>query len=229
MAVKAIIMIVLCCFSYACVIPVSWKSTGIALFFRIWYQLLKDVANTLRCVFIKKTRLHWSPRLQPALVRDDNLFIYTKGTIIQAQHTRSCSQIDRLIRLPFNPILHLYHHIVSIDFYITIYIYIYIHTSYLNTYNYQYKEYFPWNIDTFGDHYLLKRSLQWRHNGRDGVSNHQPRHCLLNRLFRRRSKKTSKFRIAGLCAGKSPVTGEFPAKWPVLRKIFHLMTSPCVY
>ena len=25
-------------------------------------------------------------------------------------------------------------------------------------------------------------SLQWRHNGRDGVSNHQPQHCLLNRL-----------------------------------------------
>ena len=24
-------------------------------------------------------------------------------------------------------------------------------------------------------------SLQWRHNGRDGVSNHQPHHCLLNR------------------------------------------------
>ena len=35
-------------------------------------------------------------------------------------------------------------------------------------------------------------SLQWRHNGRDGVSNHQPYECLLNRLFKRRSKKTSK-------------------------------------
>ena len=29
-------------------------------------------------------------------------------------------------------------------------------------------------------------TLQWRHNGRDGVSNHQPHHCLLNHLFRRR-------------------------------------------
>ena len=29
-------------------------------------------------------------------------------------------------------------------------------------------------------------SLQWRHNGRDIVSNHQPHDCLLNRLFRRR-------------------------------------------
>ena len=30
-------------------------------------------------------------------------------------------------------------------------------------------------------------SLQWRHNERDGVSNHQPHDCLLNSLFRRRS------------------------------------------
>ena len=27
-------------------------------------------------------------------------------------------------------------------------------------------------------------SLQWRHNDRDGVSNHQPYDCLLNRLFK---------------------------------------------
>ena len=32
-----------------------------------------------------------------------------------------------------------------------------------------------------------------------------------NRLFRRRAKKTSKLRVTGLCAGNSPVTGEFPA------------------
>ena len=37
-------------------------------------------------------------------------------------------------------------------------------------------------------------SLRWRHNGRDSISNHQPHDCLLNRLFRRRSKKTSKLR-----------------------------------
>ena len=55
-------------------------------------------------------------------------------------------------------------------------------------------------------------ALQWRHNGCDGVSNHQPHDCLLNRLFRRRSKKTSKLRVTGLCAGNSPVTGEFPAQ-----------------
>ena len=52
-------------------------------------------------------------------------------------------------------------------------------------------------------------TLHWRHNGYDGVSNHQPHDCLLNRLFRRRSKKTSKFRVTGPCVGNSPVTGEF--------------------
>ena len=31
-------------------------------------------------------------------------------------------------------------------------------------------------------------------------------------FFRRRSKKASKIRVTGLCAGNSPVTGEFPAQ-----------------
>ena len=55
-------------------------------------------------------------------------------------------------------------------------------------------------------------TLLWRHNGHDSVSNHQAHDCLLNRLFTRRSKKTSKLRVTGLCAGTSPVTGEFPAQ-----------------
>ena len=44
-------------------------------------------------------------------------------------------------------------------------------------------------------------TLQWRYNGHVSVSNHQPDDCLLNRLFRRRSKKTSKLRVTGLCVG----------------------------
>ena len=60
--------------------------------------------------------------------------------------------------------------------------------------------------------WFIQTSLQWGHNGRDGVSNHQPHHCLLNRLFRHRSKETSKLRVTGLCAWNSPVTGEFPAQ-----------------
>ena len=55
-------------------------------------------------------------------------------------------------------------------------------------------------------------TLRWRYNERAGVSNHQPHDCLLNRLFRPRSKKTSKLRVTGLCAGNSPGTGEFPAQ-----------------
>ena len=55
-------------------------------------------------------------------------------------------------------------------------------------------------------------TLQWRHNGLDGVSNHRPHHYLLSRLFGRRSKKTSKLRVTDLCAGNSPGTGEFPAQ-----------------
>ena len=60
--------------------------------------------------------------------------------------------------------------------------------------------------------YIPKHALRWRHNERDGVTNHQPHDCLLKRLFRRRSKKTSKLCMTGLCAGNSPVTGEFPAQ-----------------
>ena len=55
-------------------------------------------------------------------------------------------------------------------------------------------------------------SLRWRHNELDGVSDHQPHDCLLNRLFGRRSKKNSTLRVTGLCAGYSPGTGEFPAQ-----------------
>ena len=62
--------------------------------------------------------------------------------------------------------------------------------------------------------------LKWRHNERDGASNDQPHDCLLKRLFWRRSKKTPKLRVTGLCEGNSLVTGEFPHKGLVMRKIF---------
>ena len=71
-------------------------------------------------------------------------------------------------------------------------------------------------------------TLQWRHNGRDSVSNHQPHDCLLNRLFRCRSKKTSKLH------DHWPLCAEFigdhwiPRTNGQLRgKSFHLMTSSC--
>ena len=67
------------------------------------------------------------------------------------------------------------------------------------------------------NHQVLNRfiALQWRHNEHDGVSNHQPYDCLLNRLFIRRWKKTSKLRVTGLCEGCIP-----RHKGPVTRKMF---------
>ena len=61
-------------------------------------------------------------------------------------------------------------------------------------------------------HGALPGTLQWRHNEHNGVSNHRRLDCLLNRLFRRRSKKTSKFRVTGLCEGNSPVACESSAQ-----------------
>ena len=62
------------------------------------------------------------------------------------------------------------------------------------------------NLKTATCHYS---DVKKRH---DSVSNHQPHDCLLNWLFRCRSKRTSKLRVAGLCEGNSPGTGEFPAQ-----------------
>ena len=63
-------------------------------------------------------------------------------------------------------------------------------------------------MDAVRWHYKHFITLQWHYNGQDSVSNHQPHDCLLNRLFRRRLKKTSKLRVTGLCA----VPSEFPAQ-----------------
>ena len=64
----------------------------------------------------------------------------------------------------------------------------------------------------------MQSPLQWLHNEPDDVSDHQPQNCLVNRLFRRRSKKTSKLRVTGLCDGNSPVNGEY-SSWPFVRGI----------
>ena len=51
--------------------------------------------------------------------------------------------------------------------------------------------------------------LQWGHDERDGISNHQRLDGLLKSLFRRRSKKTAKLRVTGFWQGNLPVTSEF--------------------
>ena len=67
-------------------------------------------------------------------------------------------------------------------------------------------------------HYMNSsgNALQWRKNVRHGFSNHQPHDCLFNRLFRRRSKKTSKLRVIGFFAGNSTMNS--PRKGPVTQK-----------
>ena len=50
-------------------------------------------------------------------------------------------------------------------------------------------------------------TLQWRHKGHHGVANHRCLECLLNRRFRRRSRKTSKLCVTCLCEGNSPGAG----------------------
>ena len=78
---------------------------------------------------------------------------------------------------------------------------------------------FPYDDVIMQIHFICK-SLHWRHNDHDGMSNHQPHGCLLNLLFRRWSKKTSKLLVTGLCVGNSPGPVNSPHKGPVTRKMF---------
>ena len=55
--------------------------------------------------------------------------------------------------------------------------------------------------------HIMKASVQWRHNERDGVSNHQRLACLLNRLF------------TGFVRGIHRRPMDSPHKWPVTRKM----------
>ena len=65
------------------------------------------------------------------------------------------------------------------------------------------------------------KALLWRHKERDGVSYHQPRDRLLNRLFRHRSKKTSKPRVTGLCVGNSPFDDVIVNIGSYITRIYH--------
>ena len=69
--------------------------------------------------------------------------------------------------------------------------------------------------------------LLWRHNGRDGISDHQPHDCLLNHWFRKIKENIKAPRHWPLC-GEFTGTGEFPAQMASnAEKWFHLMTSSC--
>ena len=73
------------------------------------------------------------------------------------------------------------------------------------------------NIEIYSQ--ISNCSLQWRHNERDGVWSHRRLYCLLNRLFRRRSKKASKLHVTGTGDRGIPLT-KGPHKGPVTRKMF---------
>ena len=65
---------------------------------------------------------------------------------------------------------------------------------------------------------LIIYPLQWRCNDRDGVWDHWPHDCLVNRIFRRTSKKTPKLHVTGRGIHRWPVNS--PHKGPVTQKMF---------
>ena len=52
----------------------------------------------------------------------------------------------------------------------------------------------------------MHTALQWRHNERDGVSNHRSSVCS------GADQRKHQFRVTGLCEGNLPVTGGFPSQ-----------------
>ena len=58
-------------------------------------------------------------------------------------------------------------------------------------------------------------TLEWRHDERDGVSNHQPHGCLHNHLFSRKSKKKSRLRVIVRRAGLLLSQQDFEWRWSV--------------
>ena len=81
-------------------------------------------------------------------------------------------------------------------------------------------------LKSFLHHWPIVSALQRCHNERNGVSNHLPHDCLLNRLIRLDQRKhqssTSQAFVRGI--PRCPVNS--PHKGPVTRKMFHSMTSP---
>ena len=74
---------------------------------------------------------------------------------------------------------------------------------------------------------MLLSALQWCHKECNGISNHQHLDCLLNHLFRHRSK----LQVTGLCEGIHQWPVDSPHKGPLMCKMFHaniiLMLTDC--
>ena len=82
-----------------------------------------------------------------------------------------------------------------------IHVFMYVYYALVQTYMWSF-------IIQDGRQNVSTHALQWRHDERNGISNHQRLDCLFKRLLKRRSKKTPKLRVTGLCAGNSPVTAQ---------------------
>ena len=71
---------------------------------------------------------------------------------------------------------------------------------------------FMWDTTTHFNVLHHRKSMGYLESTIENSTNHLPYDCLLRRLFRGRSKKTSKLRVTGLCEGNSPVTSKFLAQ-----------------
>ena len=76
-----------------------------------------------------------------------------------------------------------------------------------------------WNTVFVRHQCLFFPTLPWRHNERDGASNHQPHNCLLNLLFGRRSKKHQSSAPLAFVRGIHRWPVNSPHKGPVTRKM----------
>ena len=71
-------------------------------------------------------------------------------------------------------------------------------------------------------------SLPWRHNGHDGVSNHQPHDCLLNRYSGKDQRKHQSSASLAFVRGIHRDRWIPRTKGQQRGKCFHLMTSSCI-
>ena len=75
--------------------------------------------------------------------------------------------------------------------------------------------------------YRRPASLQWRHNGRDSVSNYQPHHFYSTVYSGADQRKHRNSAYLAFVWGIHRWPMNSPYTWPVTRKWFHLMTSSC--
>ena len=71
-----------------------------------------------------------------------------------------------------------------------------------------------------GDGNWYYKTLEWRHNGRDSVSNHQHHDCSLNRLLSADHRKHQSSASLAFVRGIHRWPMNSPHKWPVPRKRF---------